>query len=109
MFNTIFPKIHKVRMRLDFCNRRFQSAKNVRDVQSDPKNTKITLPNFSYTIFINLGITTSAINIPIAKGNKILRLKFAMLPIIKDLWEIDLSPGTFIIPCKLLPPRTVRI
>ena len=47
-----------------------------------PKNTKITLPNFSYTIFINLGITTSAINIPIAKGNKILRLKFEMLPII---------------------------
>ena len=33
----------------------------------------------------------------------------AILPIIKDLCEIDLSPGTFIIPCKLPPPLTVRI
>ena len=33
---------------------------------------------------------------------------YAILPKISALWDIDLSPGTSTIPCKLPPPSNVR-
>jgi len=43
------------------------------------------------------------------KNPSIVVSPLAILPIIKALWEIDLSPGTFTYPFKLIQPFIVRI